>query len=123
MGKLKSVQHPWPCSTKAISKASSDNKNHHFVATIINLVNTNNVSFTHNDRLTDYFQLPPFSFTAVSIADVTKALSTLKSSSSTRSDKITSRMLNLSSSASLFVLFQLHGKQASLSQYLKKDVN
>ena len=55
MGKLKSEQHPWPCRTKAIIKTSADNVNQHFVATVTNLVKTNNISFTHSDYLNDDF--------------------------------------------------------------------
>ena len=107
MGKLKSVQHPWPCRTKAIIEASADNVNQHFVATVTNLVKTNTVNFTHSDYPTNDFQLPPFSFTAVSEAEVAKALSTLKSSSSTGSDNITSIKLKLSSCALSSVLTKL----------------
>ena len=107
MGKLKSVQHPWPCSTKAISKVSTDNVNQHFVATVTNLVNTKKVGFTYSVYLTDDFQLPTFSFTAVSEVEVTKALSTLKFSSSTENDNITSGMLKLSSCALSSVLTKL----------------
>ena len=116
LGKQKSFQLPWPCSTQIISKTTANAINQHFVTSVDSLVEGNVASCDNSAQTMNYVEETEFSFCEFNEADVIKATNDVKLASAAGGDGVTARMARFTGRAmasSLTTIFNISLRYAT----------
>ncbi len=118
LGKMKYSQHPWPCSTNDISRASANAVNLHFIDSVSSLITSDtNTPVNNLCTSTNESHPPAFDFQTIAEAEVTKAIEHLNPTAGAGADGISARMLKLAPSTISSVLTSIINRSLTTASF------